>query len=287
VLVGEDIGKDAPRLAQLIAEQRITIWYSAPSILALLAQFGQLARPDCTALRQVLFAGEVFAVKHLRTLAEQWPWPRYFNLYGPTETNVCTYYEVRPPVPPERDTPYPIGPVCSHLRARVLDEQARDVAPGEEGELCIAGRGVMQGYWALPEQTARGFHVDADGVRWYRTGDVVVEAPGGCYIYRGRRDRMVKRRGYRIELGEIEAALYRHPALKEVAVVALPDPEAGVVITAFLAWQGDKRPSLIEIKRFCAEHLPLTMLPDRFSWHESLPKTSTDKLDYQRLKAMA
>ena len=287
VLVGEDVGKDAPRLAQLIAEQGITIWYSAPSILALLAQFGQLARHDCRALRQVLFAGEVFAVKHLRSLAEQWPWPRYFNLYGPTETNVCTYYEVQPPVPPERDTPYPIGPVCSHLGAGVFDEQAQDVAPGEEGELCITGRGVMQGYWALPEQTARAFHVDPEGVRWYRTGDVVVEEAGGCYIYRGRRDRMVKRRGYRIELGEIEAALYRHPALKEVAVVAAPDPDAGVVITAFLAWQGDKRPSLIEIKRFCSEHLPLTMLPDRFSWHDSLPKTSTDKIDYQRLKTMA
>jgi amino acid adenylation domain-containing protein len=287
VLIGEDIGKDAVRLAQLIAEQRISIWYSAPSILALLAQFGQLARHDCTALRQVHFAGEVFAVKHLRSLCAQWPAPRYFNLYGPTETNVCTWYEVRPPVPPERDTPYPIGAVCSHLQARVLDDQGQDLPPGQEGELCIAGRGVMQGYWDLPEQTARGFHVAADGKRWYRTGDVVTEGEGGCYTYRGRRDRMVKRRGYRIELGEIEAGLYRHPAIKEAAVVALPDNEAGVLITAFLAWQGEKRPSLIEIKRFCSEHLPLTMLPDRYSWHDALPKTSTDKIDYQRLKCMA
>lgn len=287
VLIGEDAGKDAPRLAQLIAAQRITIWYSAPSILALLAQFGQLASHDCSALRHVLFAGEVFAVKHLRSLCEQWPGPRYFNLYGPTETNVCTWYEVHPPVPPERDTPYPIGTVCSHLSARVFDAQAHEVARGQEGELCIAGRGVMQGYWNLPEQTAAGFHVDADGTRWYRTGDIVTEGEAGCYTYRGRRDRMVKRRGYRIELGEIEAGLYRHPAIEEAAVVALPDPDAGVVIIAFVVWRGEKRPSLIEIKRFCAENLPLTMLPDRFSWQPSLPKTSTDKIDYQRLKAMA
>jgi amino acid adenylation domain-containing protein len=287
VLVGEDVGKDAVRLAQLIAEQRISIWYSAPSILALLAQFGQLGRHDYSALRQVHFAGEVFAVKHLRSLCEQWPRPRYFNLYGPTETNVCTWYEVVPPVPPERDTPYPIGAVCSHLAARVLDEHGVEVAAGAEGELCIAGRGVMQGYWDLPEQTARGFHVAADGTRWYRTGDIVTEGAGGCYTYRGRRDRMVKRRGFRIELGEIEAGLYKHPAIKEAAVIATPDADAGVVITAFLAWHGDKRPSLIEIKRFCAEKLPLSMLPDRFSWHEALPKTSTDKIDYQRLKSMA
>jgi amino acid adenylation domain-containing protein len=291
VLVNEDIGKDAPRLAQLISDERISIWYSAPSILALLAQFGRLDQHDASALRQVHFAGEVFAVKHLRALTQRWPRPRYFNLYGPTETNVCTWYEVKPPVPPERTQPYPIGHVCSHLRARVCDELGVDVPPGEEGELCIAGRGVMQGYWALPEQTARGFHTDADGTRWYRTGDVVTEGAdgrAGCYVYRGRRDRMVKRRGYRIELGEIEAGLYRHPAIKEAAVVALPDEESGVRIVAFLSWHGDKRPSLIEMKRFCAEQLPLTMLPDQFSWQpEGLPKTSTDKVDYQRLKTMA
>lgn len=285
VLVGEDIGKDAPRLARLIADERISIWYSAPSILALLAQYGNLAGHDYTALRQVLFAGEVFAVKHLRTLTELLPRARYFNLYGPTETNVCTWHEVPLPVPPERSTPYPIGKTCSHLRSRVTDEQGADAPAGSEGELCIAGPGVMQGYWALPEQTARGFHVAADGTRWYRTGDIVTEDGDGIHTYRGRRDRMVKRRGYRVELGEIEAGLYRHPGIKEAAVVAFADADSGVMITAFLAAQdSSKRPSLIEMKRFCAEHLPLYMLPDRFVWQPALPKTSTDKIDYQRLK---
>ncbi|MCB1966764.1 MAG: AMP-binding protein, partial [Candidatus Accumulibacter sp.] len=284
VLVGEDIGKDAPRLAQLIADERISIWYSAPSILALLAQFGNLARHDYSALRQVLFAGEVFPVKHLRALCELLPKPRYFNLYGPTETNVCTWHEVPLPVPPERSTPYPIGKVCSHLRACVLDEQGVTVTRGSEGELAIAGPGVMQGYWALPEQTARGFFNANDGTAWYRTGDIVTEAEDGCYTYLGRRDRMVKRRGYRVELGEIEASLYRHAGIKEAAVIAFADELAGVSITAFLSSRADKRPSLIEIKRFCAENLPLYMIPDRFSWLDSLPKTSTDKIDYQRLK---
>ncbi len=286
VLVSEDTGKDAPRLAQLIADERISIWYSAPSILALLAQFGGLAGRDYRHLRQVLFAGEVFPVKHLRALCELWPHPRYFNLYGPTETNVCTWHEVLVPVPPERTSPYPIGRTCSHLASRVLDDTGADVAAGTQGELCIAGRGVMQGYWALPEQTARSFHVDAAGVRWYRTGDIVTEDEHGCHTYLGRRDRMVKRRGYRVELGEIESGLYRHPNVKEAAVVAFADGDAGVTITAFLSSREAKRPSLIEIKRFCSEQLPLYMIPDRFSWHDSLPKTSTDKVDYQRLKEM-
>ena len=284
VLVGEDIGKDAPRLAQLIADERISIWYSAPSILALLAQFGNLAARDYPALRQVHFAGEVFAVKHLRTLTEQWPAPRYFNLYGPTETNVCTWYEVTPPVPAERTKPYPIGHACSHLRSRVLDERGRDIAGGGEGELCIAGRGVMRGYWALPERTAEGFWHAADGTPWYRTGDIVTDDGSGCYTYLGRRDRMVKRRGYRVELGEIEAGLYRHPGVREAAVTAHSHDE-GVTIVAHLSSRETRRPSLIEMKRFCAENLPLYMVPDRFAWHDALPKTSTDKVDYQRLKA--
>ena len=187
----------------------------------------------------------------------------------------------------EHTVPYPIGTVCSHLRGKVIGTEGEAIDAGDEGELCIAGRGVMQGYWELPEQTARGFIVDPDGTRWYRTGDVVVEEAGGVYTYRGRRDRMVKRRGYRVELGEIEGGLYQHPRVKEAAVVATPDEEAGVRVTAFLSVREGSSPSLVEMKRFAAERLPLYMVPDRFVWLEALPKTSTDKVDYQQLKATA
>jgi len=287
VLVAEDLGKDPVRLAPLIADQRITCWYSAPSILSLLAQYGKLDGYDYSALRLVLFAGEVFPVKHLRTLTKLLPAPEYFNLYGPTETNVCTFYQVSLPIPDERSAPFPIGKVCSHLEARVVDDRGREVPRGDEGELCIAGRGVMQGYWSLPEQTSRAFHQDDSGRRWYKTGDIVVEAPDGDYTYLGRRDRMIKRRGYRVELGEIEAGLYRHPSVKEAAVVAVADEEAGHRVKAFLSCRDAKHPSLVQMKGFCAQNLPLYMIPDEFVWCDALPKTSTDKVDYQQLKAMA
>lgn len=286
VLIAEDTGKEPQRLAPLIAESRISVWYSAPSILSLLTQYGNLDRHDYSALRLVLFAGEVFPVKHLRALQSLLPGPRYFNLYGPTETNVCTFYEIPARIPEERTVPFPIGQTCSHVRTKVVDEQGREVRDDEEGELCVSGRGVMAGYWALPELSAGAFLVDEGGERWYKTGDIVIEAPDGNHTFRGRRDRMVKRRGYRVELGEIEAGLYRHPTVKEAAVIALPDDEAGVKIKAFLSCREAKRPSLIALKRFCAENLPLYMIPDFFSWHEALPKTSTDKIDYQRLKEM-
>jgi acyl-coenzyme A synthetase/AMP-(fatty) acid ligase len=246
-----------------------------------------LQRYDYSELKTVLFAGEVFPIKHLRLLKSLLPEPRYFNLYGPTETNVCTYYEVPREIPEERTQPFPIGRACSHYDVKVVDEQGRDLPAGAEGELCASGAGMMVGYWNLPERTAAAFLSDPDGRRWYKTGDIVVEEADGNYTYVSRRDRMVKKRGYRVELGEVEVGLYRHPAVKEAAVIALSDEEYGVRLKAFLSCQGEERPSLIEFKRFCMEHLPGYMVPDLFSFHETLPKTSTDKIDYQQLKALA
>ncbi len=283
VLVPEERAKEPQGLAQLIAGERISVWYSAPSILAMLAQHGKLATLDFTALRTVLFAGEVFPVVHLRTLAAAWPHPRYFNLYGPTETNVCTHHEVVLPIPDARTQPYPIGRVCAHLAGRIVDGDGRDVPAGGEGELVIAGDNVMSGYWNLPEQTANAFLAHG-GRRWYRTGDLVVDEGGGVLRYVGRRDRMVKKRGYRVELGEIEACLYRHPDVLEAAVVAIPDPEAGVRVVGHLATRKGEKLSLIALKKFCSEHLPVYMVPDAFRFHAGLPKTSTDKFDYQRLQ---
>ncbi|HXF94912.1 MAG TPA: amino acid adenylation domain-containing protein, partial [Gemmatimonadales bacterium] len=285
VLIGEELGKEPQALAPVIAERGITVWYSTPSILSLLGQYGKLERHDLSALRLVLFAGEVFPVPALRALTRQLPHPRYFNLYGPTETNVCTYAEIPLPVPDDRTEPYPIGVTCSHLASRVVDAEGRDVPAGAEGELVIAGPGIMSGYWNLPERNVQAFLVDDAGRRWYRTGDLVVETGGGVYRFHGRRDRMVKRRGYRIELGEIEAGLAGHPAIREVAVVAVPDEASGVRITAFLSCRDAVRPTIIELKRFCLERLPRYMAPDQFRFLAALPRTATDKVDYQALKA--
>jgi len=283
VLISEEIGKDPVRLASLISESKITSWYSTPSILSFLAQYGKLERYDYSSLRIVHFAGEVFPVKHLRALKKLIPNPRYFNLYGPTETNVCTFYEIPQIIPEDRTNPYPIGKACSHYRIAIFDELGREVSPGEEGELCASGPGMMIGYWNLPEKTANAFLVDSLGDKWYKTGDIAFETPDGNYIYVARRDRMVKKRGYRIELGEIESGLYRHPSIKEAAVIALQNDD-GVKIRAFVSYHKDSRPSIIELKQFCSQNLPAYMVPDLFSFLEILPKTSTDKIDYQKLK---
>jgi amino acid adenylation domain-containing protein len=286
VLIGEALGKDPARLGAFIADRRLSVWYSAPSILSLLARDGGLDRAGASAPRLVLFAGEVFPVAPLRRLRELWPGAAFWNLYGPTETNVCTAFRVPAVVPDDRAEAYPIGAPCPPFRARVVDEQGRELPAGTVGELVVAGPGVMRGYFGQPELTAAAFIRDANGTPWYRTGDLVVDDGAGCYTFHGRRDRMVKKRGYRIELGEIESALYRHPGVDRAAVVARAD-DSGVSIAAFLAMKPGHKGSVIAMKAHCAAHLPHYMIPDTITFLSDLPTTSTDKVDYQGLKRLA
>lgn len=283
VLIDAERGKEPAGLARLIADRKLTIWYSTPTILAVLAEFGKMAQHDYSALRIVNFAGEVFPIKHLQAVKALLPHPRFFNLYGPTETNVCTWHPIPERIEDGRSSPYPIGKTCSHFRSRVVDEDGHDVAPGTEGELLMHGAGMLLGYYNNAARTAEAFLVDGEGRRWYHTGDLVIEGEDGVFAFAGRRDRMVKRRGYRIELGEIEAGLYRHAAVKEAAVVATKDAEGGVRIKAFIALTDGERLSEIALRAFCAKALPNYMMPDAFGFLDALPKTSTDKIDYQRL----
>ena len=287
VLIGEDLGKLPADLTRVIADMGISIWYSAPSILSLIAQFGDLGNNRLSSPRMVLFAGEIFPIVHLRSLIKLWPNTRYFNLYGPTETNVCTYYEVPTSALHDRVEPVPIGKVCSHLEGIIIDADVREVMKGAEGELCIRGAAVTPGYWNLPEQTRKAFVRVGSRQAYYRTGDIVKEDPNENLLYLGRKDRMIKKRGFRVELGEIEVCLYQHPQVREAAVVAVPDELLGMKVHAHIVCKVGARLSLIDLKTFCSQLVPGYMIPDNFSFHDTLPKTSTDKVDYQVLKAQS
>jgi amino acid adenylation domain-containing protein len=286
VLIPADVGKDPLRLGVLMEESRLTFWYSTPSVLGLLCRFGRLERRDLSSLRTVLFAGEVMPVRYLREWKRLAPAADFCNLYGPTETNVCTFHRIPHVVPDDRTEPYPIGRACEHYRIRVVDEALDEVPRGEEGELVASGPGVMAGYWGRPDLDEAVFF-EADGARWYRTGDLVAEDEGGDYRFLGRRDRMVKKRGFRVELDEIEVALHRYDDICDVAVVAREDEEEGVRVIAFVTTSSGASPSTIALKKFCLEHLPSYMVPDRFAGLESLPRGRTDKLDYVKLRDLA
>jgi amino acid adenylation domain-containing protein len=303
VLIGESLAKDPARLASFINERRIDVWYSAPSILGMIAS-EDLRRVRCAdhlpsgadikdgphsgpygethVPRLVLFAGEVFPIESLKRLRNLWPASTLWNLYGPTETNVCTAHRVPNVIPADHDQPMPIGRVCEPHRARVVDESGNEVEPGEVGELLISGPGVMLGYFGRPDLDQSAFFVERNGTRWYRTGDLVADEGNGVYRFHGRRDRMVKKRGYRIELGEVESALHRHEGVERAAVVAKAGDD-GVSIAAFVALKPDRRGSIIVMKKHCTLYLPHYMIPDTIAFVPALPSTSTGKVDYQGL----
>lgn len=288
VLVPASLSVFPRNLADFIAKQEISIWYSVPSALTRLVLYGQLERHTFPKLRTVLFAGEVFPVKYLRQLMDLLPHAGYHNLYGPTETNVCTWYTV-PPLDPERTEPISIGKACANSEVIVLNEQDEIVTPGEVGELCVRGPGLMAGYWGLPERTAQSLtpymvHQHLGPQPIYRTGDLVREEADGNYTYLGRRDNQIKSRGYRIELGEIETVLYSHSAIEEAAVIPIPDDEIGNQIKAFVVLRNGQEMAPGTLDAFCAARLPKYMMPHQIEFRQTLPKTSTGKINKVQLQ---
>jgi len=288
-MIPEDVQLFPASLGRFIADWQISIWYSVPSALVFLILHGRLSSLDLSRLRVVLFAGEVFPMKYLRQLAEIVPHAELYNLYGPTETNVCTYHRVERPALASMER-LPIGGACLNTEVFAVDDQDRVVTePGGEGELYVRGPSVTPGYWGDPEKTHKMVvpnrfqpHFEE---KVYRTGDLVRLRADGGYDFFGRRDSQIKSRGYRIELGEIEAVLLAHAGVREAAVIAIPDEEVGARLRGFVCPNNGAGLTITELTEHCASKLPQYMIPERIELCESLPKTSTGKIDRVRLLA--
>lgn len=287
-LVGRKAAMFPAQLRAFVDERAITVVYAVPSLLTMLVQRGKLAPGALPSLRLVLFAGEVFPTRHLAALMRLVPHAAYANLYGPTETNVCTFHRVDS-VPADDDPPVSIGVPIAGDEAIVVGDDGRVVHRGQQGELYVRGATVMQGYWGDPDRSARAL-VPPPGVRGprepaYRTGDLVREEADGTLTFLGRRDNQVKRLGYRIELGDVENAILQHPDVVECAVSAVPDDEAGTRLVAHVSAKAglDAR----DVVRFCAERIPRYMVPDRVEMLDDLPKTATAKIDRAGLARLA
>lgn len=272
VIVDETTVVHGRRMLDLIRERDIHVWYSVPSAWTLMLETGGLAERGAPSLRVVYFAGEVFPMKHLRRTMQAVPNARFFNLFGPTETNVCLAYEVKG-VPAEDQAAIPIGvPSCGDSIA-IVDEEGREVPDGQVGELLVDGPTVMLGYWDGGKRTP--------AKRPYPTGDLVSRLPSGDVMYHGRRDHMVKVHGYRIELGEVEAALHGHEGVKEAIAFAHDQKLVAVVVPS------DPELSVLAIKNHCAAHIPRYMIPSDIRLVATLPRTSSGKIDRVRTKAAA
>jgi amino acid adenylation domain-containing protein len=269
----------APRvLVDFVQTRGITVWYSVPTVLTMMMETGGLLSLEPCPIRAFCFAGESFPIRHLRRLFERWPYPkaRYLNLYGPTETNVCTFHEVRA-IDPARTRPVPIGVACSGDRVWAETAEGRAVGVGEEGELLVTGPTAMIGYWGKPPL----------GDAPYRTGDLVRRIDEDAYEYVGRLDSMVKVRGHRVELGDVEASIGQHASVHESAVVVAGEETAARLVAFIVPKPGSEAPPLLALKRHCAERLPRYMIVDDVIAVPALPRTRNGKVDRRHLVQQA
>lgn len=265
---------------KLMEKEKATILYTTPSTFISLMNRGGLSDSDLS-LREVMYAGEPFPTPQLRKLQEVIPKVRIANIYGPTETNIITYYWVDKV--PEDDEPVPLGSVVEDTEIIVVSEDSQRICePGELGELWCRGGTVTLGYLGMEEKTKEHlvlspFHKYP--ALFWRTGDFGHRDTDGCLHYRGRKDHMIKVKGFRIEIGEIESAISALDGIDEFVVVAIPDDKYGNRLYCFYTLLGGillKEDSIIE---FLKTKLPDYMIPFRFFLKDLLPKTSSGKVD--------
>lgn len=272
-------------LARFVREEAITTWYSVPSALVLMMKAlpGVNALPE---LRTIVFAGEVFPTKHLRELKRLLPDAVLWNLYGPTETNVCTYHRVDRV--PDDDRSIPIGRACENIEVFAVTDDGAIADVGEEGELYVRGSSVMTGYWGRPDITEHVLVPDPleqpTGERVYKTGDLVRLRSDGDYDFLGRRDHQIKSRGYRIELGDVEVALNSHPSIVQAVALGVPHDGLGTAIVACVALREGASLSPRDVRVHVGSQLPRYMVPSEVRIVPELPRTSTGKVDRGRLR---
>ncbi len=279
-LYKEEETKNALLMAQNISADKITTIYATPTFYTTLAHYGRLQKYDFSSLKNVLFAGEVFHMENFLSLLKHWPGKRYSNLYGPTETNVCSFYKVdlhnmNYPV-------FPIGKPCDYAGFLLLDDDGNEITEtNKPGELLVSGESLFDKYWNDEHKSNASFYFDIRQTRYYKTGDLVFKNENGFFVYVSRKDRMIKKNGFRIEPSEIEKVMLSKDGVSNAAVLFSKDKnEIICFLESIQIGDGD----FLLLKQFCQNYLPLYMIPDKFVVLESLPKTSSGKVDLQALE---
>lgn len=285
VTLPRELLRDPEALLGHVERARISVWSSVPSLWSRLLEAAE-ARvregappPDLSALRWVHVGGEALPPAHVRRWYDLFgPGQRIANLYGPTEATINATCHIIDRRPSDGVRILPIGTPRTGTEVDVVAADGRRCAPGEPGELLIAGAGLTPGYLAAPELTAAAF-VERDGRRWYRSGDRVRRDGDGVLEFLGRLDDQVKIRGHRVEPGEVESVLLAHPAVTRAAVVLRQER-----LSAFVERRpGEPAPEPTALRAHLARTLPDYMLPGRIHVVEDLPLTGTGKIDRARL----
>jgi len=269
-----------------IEESRLTVWFSVPSVGKHLRGLKQLAPEQYSGLRLSLFCGEPLPADLAQAWAAAAPNSIVENLYGPTELTIaCTLYRWDPVSSPAESENgiVPIGWPYPDMIPKIVDDDLREVQPGEVGELVMTGPQLSLGYLDNPEKTAEAF-VSLPGTEgtFYRTGDRVRRPVGdGPLQYIGRRDHQVKIHGLRAELGEIEAALRQIANVDTAIAVGWPRGKTG--IEGIVAFVSESRLDAAKIRSACRDYLPAPMIPRTVRFLDEFPLNSNGKVDRKAL----
>ncbi|MEM7349983.1 MAG: non-ribosomal peptide synthase/polyketide synthase [Acidobacteriota bacterium] len=294
VLVRPEDHQDPAYLTELIASEGVTHIGIPPVVLDLLLKAEGFDR--CTDLRQVGVGGEALPADLPERLYARLPNARLVNRYGPTETTVAVTSWISHRGQPERVAP--IGRPMARAEIYLLDRRLQPVPAGVPGELYVGGTPLARGYLQRPGLSAERFvphpfrparGAAGGGQRLYCTGDLARYRGDGNIEFVGRVDHQVKIRGFRVELGEVEAALRRLPAVREAAVVDLTEGATRrLVAYVVIAPQSpnpdpggpaQRRPLRHDLRELLRQSLPDHMVPSVFVELETLPRTSSGKVD--------
>jgi amino acid adenylation domain-containing protein len=286
VIVPDAYTKMPASLSQLIEAEQLTVWYSVPLALIQLLQRGVLESRDLTSLRWILYGGEVFPPKYLRSLMQHWPHARFCNVYGPAEVNQCTYYHLE--APPTGDDPIPLGQIWENTKMLLLNGEDQEVTGDAAGELLIRSATMMQGYWNRPDLTEKAFfrHLTPSGLPevYYRTGDLIRMDELGRLQFMGRKDQQIKTRGYRVELDGVEGLLAAQAGVREAAVFPHQSADGEVVIMAAVILQPSQSITEKELMVILKGELPWYALPQSIFFVENFPRTGSGKTDRPALR---
>ncbi|HYS37364.1 MAG TPA: non-ribosomal peptide synthetase [Pseudonocardiaceae bacterium] len=270
-LVDRATAMDGSALARAIDDGWVTVVQGTPTTHRMLVAAGWRGGAAVT----VVSGGEPLPADLAAALLDRGV--RLWNCYGPTETTVYTHALRMSPGDPVR-----LGGPLTDVRTYLLDENLRPVAPGEVGEICLAGPCLATGYLHRPALTAERFLPDpfdaAPGRRMYRSGDLARMTDAGLLDPLGRTDHQVKLRGYRVELGEVEAALRADARVRD-AVVFVSGQGADATLVGCLVPEGDEPPDRDELRAALGARLPGYLVPARFTVLDRLPLTPSGKVD--------
>ncbi len=270
---------------ELIEKHNVTIWNSVPAFMEMMlvhAAGKGLHLPG--KLRLAFLGGDWIPLTAPERIRSHFGNVQVVSVGGPTETTLWNiWFPVERVQPDWKSIPY--GHPIANTRYYVLDENLNDCLPGEPGELCCAGVGLLKGYWRDPEQTAArtGIHKKT-GERIYRTGDRGRFLQNGEIEFLGRIDRQVKINGQRIELGEIEGTLLHQTGVKQ-AVVDVVEIDGQRNLVAYVVPEADGRVNFEQTRSALGKFLPAHMVPTHFVSLESLPLNANGKVNRALLPA--